>query len=82
MCNMGVRVNHTQRLSDMPNTNPHSAPIGAFSIPEFAYAFKIGRSTVYELIDSGKLKSFHVGRRRLISYDAAHEWQRTLESCA
>lgn len=51
------------------------APVGAFSIPEFAEAFKIGRSTVYELIEAGELKSFHVGRRRLISFAAAAEWQ-------
>lgn len=64
----------------MGKPQPQPAPVGAFSIPEFALAFKIGRSTVYELIDNGELKSFHVGRRRLISYGAAEEWQRKLES--
>lgn len=59
-------------------SNP--APFGAFSIPEFAQTYKIGRSTVYELIESGELKSFHVGRRRLISYEAAAEWQRGCEA--
>ncbi len=66
----------------MSRPQPLPAPVGAFSIPEFAEAFKIGRSTVYELIDSGALRSFHVGRRRLISYQAAEEWQRNLESNA
>lgn len=56
------------------------APVGAFSIPEFAEAFKIGRSTVYELIEAGELKSFHVGRRRLVSFAAAAEWQAKQEA--
>ncbi len=63
----------------MSKSNQQSAPVGAFSIPEFAQAFKIGRSTVYELIDSGELQSFHVGRRRLISFSAAQKWQKKLE---
>lgn len=57
-----------------------TAPVGAFSIPEFAAAFKISRSTTYELIESGDLKSFHVGRRRLISFAAAAEWQAKREA--
>ena len=56
------------------------APVGAFSIPEFAQTYRLGRSTVYELIDSGELKSFHVGRRRLVSFAAAQEWQQKLEA--
>ena len=63
-------------------TTTPQKPVGAFSIPEFAEAFKIGRSTVYELLDSGELRSFHVGRRRLISYAAASEWQHKLEEKA
>ncbi len=66
----------------MGNHQQTTAPVGAYSIPEFAEAFKIGRSTVYELIDSGQIRSFHVGRRRLISYEAAVEWQRELENKA
>lgn len=61
------------------NPNPNARP-GAFSIPEFAAAYKIGRSTVYELLDAGEIRSFHVGRRRLISFAAAAEWQQTCEA--
>ena len=64
----------------MIKSSPQSVPIGAFSIPEFAQVFKIGRSTVYEMIETGDLASFHVGRRRLISYSAAEKWQRKLEA--
>lgn len=65
-------------MSKHQSTTP--APVGAFSIPEFAEAFKIGRSTVYELIEAGELKSFHVGRRRLVSFAAAAEWQAKREA--
>jgi len=64
----------------MKNTPQKATAVGAFSIPEFAVAFRIGRSTVYEIIDSGELRSFHVGRRRLISFAAAEEWQRKREA--
>lgn len=57
-----------------------SAQPGAFTIDEFAKTYRIGRSTVYEALTSGELRSFHVGRRRLISYEAATEWQRSLEN--
>jgi excisionase family DNA binding protein len=63
----------------MSKLHPQPAPVGAFSVHEFASAFKISRSTTYELIESGQLRSFHVGRRRLISYQAAREWQTVLE---
>ena len=53
---------------------------GAFTIDEFAKTYRIGRSTVYEALASGELRSFHVGRRRLISFEAAADWQRTLEA--
>lgn len=61
------------------NAIDNDARPGAFSIAEFAKNFSIGRSKVYELIGSGELKSYHVGRRILISYQAATEWQRSLE---
>lgn len=63
----------------MPTANPSSSP-GAFMIDEFAKAYRIGRSTVYELFDSGALRSFYVGRRRLISFEAAENWRRACEA--
>jgi len=54
--------------------NNTTSPPGAFTIAGFADAFKIGRSTVYTLVQSGELKTFHVGRRRLISFTAAQEF--------
>jgi excisionase family DNA binding protein len=36
------------------------------TIPEFCRVSGLGRSTTYELIDDGQLKSIKVGKRRLI----------------
>ncbi|MGH8660027.1 MAG: excisionase family DNA-binding protein, partial [Gammaproteobacteria bacterium] len=38
------------------------------------------RQTVYREIAKGRLKSYKVGRRRLISRQAGEEWQRRLEA--
>jgi excisionase family DNA binding protein len=39
----------------------------ALSIPEAAEALGLGRTSVYELINAGRLGSFTVGRRRFIT---------------
>lgn len=57
-----------------------AAQPGAFTIDDFAKTYRIGRSTVYELLDTGELASFHVGRRRLISFEAAETWRRAREA--
>lgn len=52
----------------------------AFTIPEFIGTFKVGRTTTYEEIGSGRLATYKVGRRRYISAHAATDWQRKLEA--
>ena len=52
----------------------------AFTIPEFIGHFKIGRTSAYEEIGSGRLATYKVGRRRYISARAAADWQRKLEA--
>ena len=55
----------------------------AYSIPEFMQASGIrSRTGVYSEINEGRLKTFKVGRRRLISREAAKKWlaQREAES--
>ena len=49
------------------------------SIPEFCNIASVGRSTVYEEMSGGRLKSVKVGRRRLIP---AIEVKRWLEAIA
>ena len=55
-------------------------PNQAFTVNEFLNAFKIGRTKAYEEIDSGRLITYKVGRRRLVSPHAAEAWQRRLEA--
>jgi excisionase family DNA binding protein len=43
----------------------------AYRINEFCSAFGLGRTKVYELIGSGKLRTVLVGGRRLIPAEAA-----------
>lgn len=51
-----------------------------FTVNQFIDTFKVGRTTTYQEIDSGRLKTYKVGRRRYISSHAATEWQRRLET--
>jgi excisionase family DNA binding protein len=53
-----------------PNTlrsiNPNFAPKILHSIPEASHALSLSRSKVYELIQSGALKTVKIGQRRLV----------------
>ena len=40
------------------------------TIPEFRRLSGIGRSRIYELLDSGELESVYIGSRRLILIDS------------
>ncbi len=51
-----------------------------FTVNQFIDSFKVGRTTTYQEIDSGRLKTYKVGRSRYISAHAAAEWQRRLET--
>ncbi len=51
------------------DTSPSVAP-RVLRVEEAARALGIGRSLVYDLIRSGRLRSFKVGSRRLIPADA------------
>ena len=46
----------------------------AYTIDEFRKATGLGRSTIFEEIRAGRLKSVSVGRRRLIPRRAAEEY--------
>ena len=51
-----------------------------YTIPQFIDLFKVGRTTTYQEIRSGRLVTYKVGRRRYITPHAACEWQRRLEA--
>ncbi len=42
----------------------------------------ISKVTLYKLIASGELKSFQIGKRRLISHNAIRNFVREQETCA
>ena len=52
------------------------APISprAFSISEFCRRYGIGRTNAYQEIAAGRLRALKVGRRTLITHDAAEAW--------
>jgi len=56
-----------------------SMTLGAYSVNAFAKAHDLGRTTVYEEIKEGRLRTFLVGKRRLISVEAAAEYRRQRE---
>jgi excisionase family DNA binding protein len=55
----------------------------ALTIDDFCRAFGLGRSTVYRLIKAkAGPRTMKVGRRTLISVEAADEWRREMEGTA
>ncbi len=56
-----------------------NAPLGAYGVDGFGKAYNIGRTTTYEEIKKGRLRTFKVGKRRLISVEAAAKWRRQRE---
>ncbi len=46
----------------------------AVSVDEASRLVKLSRPTIYSEINSGRLKSFSQGRRRLISLRALKDW--------
>lgn len=51
----------------------------ALSVDEAANAVGISRPTLYEQIKTGRLRTFKVNNRRLVSPDALREWVKAQE---
>ena len=51
----------------------------AFDIPGFCEAYRVGRSTTYEEIRTGRLQIMKVGKLTRISSEAAENWRRDRE---
>lgn len=61
--------------SPTPNTeDPGLAPRLAVSPSEVARLAGIGRTTIYEALGSGALRSLKIGKRRLITIEALKDW--------
>jgi predicted DNA-binding transcriptional regulator AlpA len=55
--------------------------IQAYDIPQFCTSHNISRALFYKLLNEGKAPSLmKVGRRTLISVEAAAEWRRRMEA--
>lgn len=54
--------------------NEYVIPPVVYRVEEAAEALRLTRDAIYELIRSGQLRSFKVGRRRLIPIDALAEY--------
>lgn len=55
----------------------------SYTIDEFrARHGGLSRDTIYKEIAAGRLRTFKVGRRRLISKQGEAEWQERLEAAA
>lgn len=51
-----------------------------YPVPEAAAQIGVSRAEVFKLIGSGRLRSFRVGRRRLVSAEAIRDFIRGAES--
>lgn len=52
----------------------------AFSVPEFCAAYSIGRAKLYRMLKAGEgPRIMKVGRKTIISKEAAEEWRRNIE---
>ena len=52
-----------------------------YSIKDFCKAFSISRSYFYKLKDQDKApKTFNLGKKVMITSEAAHEWQKSMEA--
>lgn len=57
-----------------------TTPSLALPIAKAMQATGLGRNSIYDEINSGRLRSFRVGRRRLVSEEAIREWIRDREA--
>jgi excisionase family DNA binding protein len=51
------------------------------TVEDAAQALALGRTKIYELVDTGALRSVKIGRSRRIPVQALHEFVRSINSC-
>ena len=70
----------------MPRVNDTAEPLSdgprAFDVPEVIARLGVTRPTVYRFLQSGELRSFRLGSRRLVSAEALAEFIRERERVA
>jgi hypothetical protein len=74
------RSNVTKPTYERPMPRGPPPPRAAFTVPEFCEAHRISQAKYYEMKKEGwGPVEMEVGRRRLISYEAASVWRRERE---
>lgn len=64
------------------NTTEHE-PADAYTVDEFCRSHRISRVKFYELLRDGRgPRTMRIGRRQLISREAAAEWRRQMEGAS
>lgn len=64
----------------MNSNDPSNAKPLAVAPAEAARLIGCGRTKLYELLGTGEIKSFHLGRRRLVRLAAIEAWMAARES--
>ena len=74
------RSNVTKPTHELPMPRGPPPPRAAFTVAEFCEAHRISQAKYYEMKKEGwGPVEMEVGRRRLISYEAASVWRRARE---
>jgi hypothetical protein len=74
------RSNVTKPTYERPMPRGPPPPRAAFTVPEFCEAHRISQAKYYEMKKEGwGPVEMEIGRRRLISYEAASVWRRERE---
>ena len=69
--------NHSRRLKALDSD---STDVAADPIPEFCRQHRIGVATYYKLPKDKRPKEIRIGRKKLITREAAAEWRRRMET--
>lgn len=54
-------------------------PPVAYTVTDLMSALHISRAKLYEIINSGDLRTYKIGRRRFCTHDALIDFQRKME---
>jgi hypothetical protein len=75
-----ARGEATGKEPKQKQTRDRGLPTHTFTVQEFCDAYRISKSRYYELKAQGLTPvEMHVGRKRLISFEAADLWRRQRE---
>lgn len=53
-----------------------------YTIDELAEAASVARTRIYDEISQGRLKTFKIGRRRMIAAEAVRDWLAGMQEAA